>query len=532
MANIKQIVAKDPQGNAVTVNAAVTNLYINEKTNLCLETSTELGGKNINIESMKDIKLKPSDDIICYADHRVGETDEVSLKIVNGQGANDVPVKLKLNAAEMVLTTKDKTGDKSNVFDITVNSNKDERGYLKVRAQAIDLRSESHGGIALQPKGFDSDNNMNKIKFEHGGGDGLEFGTFNTQKTSIFTDEYRVNKDGIWYAVTREKIASDKANPSDSTTSYKYVKQSDDFYDIKDDAEPRSSCSTSDIIYTAASFNGKHSHVIAKEVTTNADSDILINTNQEYQIISVSSSAPEGVITIYDLIPTAGVDHTATESRLFAQVNLLPVYTNTSGHQELADVVWRIEDFIYAGLNKESEAYTALTSLTPINTYQGTTDSEGIWFAKHHEDGSIYEYIYVVKPMKSPSVEINSKNNMKLTAFDKININASKVGIKGTLDFGSSFGFGETDKGILYQKKHTEKGTKKSCDTIKIEYYNNSGSVVTYSDADYETPAVYNKTLSDIASGTTAIAASCSVADIIKLVAYMKNNNLGPWTAN
>ena len=84
MANIKQIVAKDPQGNTVTVNAAVTNLYINEKTNLCLETSTELGGKNINIESMKDIKLKPSDDIICYADHRVGETDEVSLKIANG----------------------------------------------------------------------------------------------------------------------------------------------------------------------------------------------------------------------------------------------------------------------------------------------------------------------------------------------------------------------------------------------------------------------------------------------------------------
>lgn len=134
--------------------------------------------------------------------------------------------------------------------------------------------------------------------------------------------------------------------------------------------------------------------------------------------------------------------------------------------------------------------------------------------------------------MKSPSVEINSKNGIKLTAFDKININASKVGIKGTLDFGSSFGFGETDEGILYQKKHTKNGIKKSCDTIKIEYYNNSGSVVTYSDADYETPAVYNKTLSDIASGTTAIAASCSVADIIKLVAYMKNNNLGPWTAN
>jgi hypothetical protein len=44
---------------------------------------------------------------------------------------------------------------------------------------------------------------MNKIKFEHGGGDGLEFGTFNTEKSSLFTGEYRFNKDGIWKMATR-----------------------------------------------------------------------------------------------------------------------------------------------------------------------------------------------------------------------------------------------------------------------------------------------------------------------------------------
>jgi hypothetical protein len=44
---------------------------------------------------------------------------------------------------------------------------------------------------------------MNKIKFEHGGGDGLEFGTFNTEKSSLFTDEYRFKKDGIWKMATR-----------------------------------------------------------------------------------------------------------------------------------------------------------------------------------------------------------------------------------------------------------------------------------------------------------------------------------------
>jgi hypothetical protein len=117
-------------------------------------------------------------------------------------------------------------------MNIIVNKAQNTRGYLKVRAQAIDLRCEDHGGIALQPKGEDSDHNMNKIKFEHGGGDGLEFGTFNTEKTSLFTKEYRFNKDGKILLATRTTTASDKVDPNDHTTDYKYVKQADDFYDV------------------------------------------------------------------------------------------------------------------------------------------------------------------------------------------------------------------------------------------------------------------------------------------------------------
>jgi len=96
-------------------------------------------------------------------------------------------------------------------MNITVNKDTDTRGYLKVRAQAIDLRCEINGGIALQPKGNDGDGHENKIKFEHNGGDGLEFGTFNTEKTSIFTDEYRFNGNGKIYAVTRgEPVVTSK----------------------------------------------------------------------------------------------------------------------------------------------------------------------------------------------------------------------------------------------------------------------------------------------------------------------------------
>ena len=208
--------------------------------------------KNINIEPAcdaeanvyGDITLKPGDDIEFLTEHRPQDKqDEISLKIHDG---NKKPVKLQMNVGEITITTKDKTGDNPNVLDVNINSAKNTKGYLKVRAQAIDLRCEDHGGIALQPKGFDSDNNMNKIKFEHGGGDGLEFGTFNTEHTSLFTGDYRFNKNGIIRLATRTTEPSDKADANDATTTYKYVKASDDFYDNIDANDPI--CTWEDIV--------------------------------------------------------------------------------------------------------------------------------------------------------------------------------------------------------------------------------------------------------------------------------------------
>lgn len=228
------------------------------KSNLTLQTTAEdqyvdgsktKGGK-INIEPISDLQIKPGDDISLCSHHREDPT-EVSMKVLDG---NDNPVKLQLNAANIVLTTKDKNKTKTKdengddtstalyddpaVMNITVNSAKNTRGYLKVRAQAIDLRCEDNGGIAIQPKGDDGDGHENKIKFEHGGGDGLEFGTFNTEKSSLYTKEYRFNKDGKILLATRTPVArvTDGTDPkydsSDATTHYTYTKQTDDFYDV------------------------------------------------------------------------------------------------------------------------------------------------------------------------------------------------------------------------------------------------------------------------------------------------------------
>jgi len=173
------------------------------------------------------------------------------MKVIDGE---DNPVKLQLKAAEITLSTEGKdatmakdedTGletetplyDDPNVMNVNVTTGSG-KGYLKIRAQAIDLRCEDHGGIALQPKGDDGSGHMNKIKFEHGGGDGLEFGTFNAEKTSLYTKEYRFNKDGKILLATRTPVAratngtDNKYDANDPTTHYTYTKQSDDFYDV------------------------------------------------------------------------------------------------------------------------------------------------------------------------------------------------------------------------------------------------------------------------------------------------------------
>lgn len=236
-----------------------TNVGLSGDNNINIEPRPAAGdgsGKNTpGLANRKggNIALKPGDDIEFWAHKRgTSKSDEVSVKMLteipkvsDPTKTDEVAAKLQLNAADIVLTSKDKQSD-ADVMNITVNKAANTRGYLKVRAQAIDLRCEDHGGIALQPKGQDGQGNMNKIKFEHGGGDGLEFGTFNTEHTSLFTGDYRFNKAGVIKLATRTTVASDKADQDDATTALKYVKQNDDFYDIVDANDP--TCTWEDIV--------------------------------------------------------------------------------------------------------------------------------------------------------------------------------------------------------------------------------------------------------------------------------------------
>lgn len=270
-----------------------------------------------------DIQLKPGDDISLYSSHRGEKTDEVSVKVLDG---SDHPVKLQIQAGEITLQAKqrnltkakeDVTGveseneyqyddDQANVFDINVTteykpnrgtgSKKSGKGYLKVRAQAIDLRCEDNGGIALQPKGNDGNGHENKIKFEHNGGDGLEFGTFNTKHTSIFTNDYRFNKDGIVYAATRQtpvEIHEDPNDPNSPVKKIDYPTQADDFKDVIDESK---GATWGAIVNTANALNNDQIETRIADYESIGKRGLLISGRKCVRVISNSRSEIQALI--------------------------------------------------------------------------------------------------------------------------------------------------------------------------------------------------------------------------------------------
>ena len=68
MNTIKYIQCRDTNNNLVTVNTAISSLYIDNDDNLKIETSDELGGNDINIVSKGNVSLKSNNgDIKIYS---------------------------------------------------------------------------------------------------------------------------------------------------------------------------------------------------------------------------------------------------------------------------------------------------------------------------------------------------------------------------------------------------------------------------------------------------------------------------------
>lgn len=145
----------------LTVKSKGTNVTLAGTNNINIEPRASLGtGESKSGENMKggNIAFKPGDDIEIWAHHRgSSKSDKAVVKVLTERQSDnkEIPAKLEINTGDIILTSEDKITD-NNITNINVKG-KSGKGYLKVRAQAIDLRCEDHGGVALQPKGFDSD---------------------------------------------------------------------------------------------------------------------------------------------------------------------------------------------------------------------------------------------------------------------------------------------------------------------------------------------------------------------------------------
>lgn len=188
--------------------------YTDENGNI--ELTSAGAGKKLNLVSDSDIQIKPGNDGVIQLDKENDTTNsnEVEIEMCNGsyEKAKRV-VGTKINTAEIIIDNQNCNTDKYSTGEIHIKARHDKKSnpvYVKAHARAWDIRCEDHGGIALQPAGEDGEGKENKIKFESDritpitengkysgeGGTGLEFGTFNTEKTSIFTNEYRFNTKG------------------------------------------------------------------------------------------------------------------------------------------------------------------------------------------------------------------------------------------------------------------------------------------------------------------------------------------------
>jgi hypothetical protein len=140
------------------------------------------------------------------------------------------------------------------------------------------------------------------------------------------------------------------------------------------------------------------------------------------------------------------------------------------------------------------------------------------------DGGQTYTTLSPVVKKLAKDINIESCADVKIEA-------ANKLSLKGILDFGSSFQFGETDEGIEFQIKKTKENEDERCDTIKVHAYNNHASnyqaVDTY--AVDTTNHTYSAVQATIAPGQDQEVGSCNVLDLIKFVNWAKATQFGPW---
>ena len=370
-------------------------IALNTKGNLAVESLS----KHLNLESAKGIQLKPTTTIIVDTSRRASQEG----------GENEAIIDIKYD---------DLPGD-----DDTVK-----RGYLKMYTRAIDLRCYDHGGIALQPCGTDSDGNENKIKFESSrivsandtanpttdyvkeGGKGVEFGSFNNEHTSIFTKDYRFNKDGKVYSVGRATVTV-------SGTKKDYPTQGDDFKDIPV-SNKGNNCTYNTSTHQWEAPSGEYimgaswdsivktSNALNEQpwakTNVSGSNNIQIVVENEYFWQITSPEAPE--------VPVSRqLDHDTTTPPTAEQY--------TTSQAPGCNGIWKLNDGLYYTITQSGSDYSWESSSAPTDVdtdHDLGMNPETKW--KYANSGDVY------KVNNHYSKCIATKHNLNLESDNKIKI--------------------------------------------------------------------------------------------------------------
>lgn len=270
---------------------------------------------------------------------------------------------------------------------------------------------------------------------------------------------------------TRETESSGKYDGEDSTTMLKYLKNdetnneamtigtgatyeaADDFYDFIDVNDEQ--CTTRDIIRTAQALNGAEG--IHTKITDKGN--IEIETDMRFEQLENYS----GTVDIQ-----------------------LGEYTRTP--QSLTKTIFTLEEILEGFGSTDQTAITNALASAKTGTVVSIAETFTVGGGDPIQRTRVYRVI-------ARGINIESCGGIKL---------------KGELDFGSTFNFGETDNGIEFQYKKTKKNATKDCTTLKVMGVNNGSSILA-ANGHYISP------------GSSSVVAEASAIDVINVTNDFKN---------
>lgn len=590
MNTIKYIQCRDTNNNLVTVNTAISSLYIDNDDNLKIETSDELGGNDINIVSKGDINLSITGNKSTTVPHAIQFKGDNGSTICSFSNKHSVIYsnRYTINGGSFVESSNYEKATFSNII---------KSGII---ASGIIVPSDSIGQFicgAEQYTDFDpEDGIVPSVDYVIKCNSNLLY-YFN----SIFCVANRTN--GQRYLASYSELRSKLQNINEdlvfdlkslnenSSIWVQLIDTNDNFVKYisftKVTKYPKinfvnklqeTQCDINDVLTVTKAFIDKDNNgTVLKNITTNSNNDTIVNTYIKYRISEDSNVQPANFDETFTIIATSPEQRSFGDNTLIRTVlyyfSIFDFEKAGTVSTELKNALKKLDllDFVWVRLGEEKTVegntidqtyrYIKIQPLSApsirvnsgnkffVTAYKDitlTTNEKASIVSKNTEIDTLYDTKIQsggIIETSSNSFKVDSVSSLILQSGNALNLNSDNlVNIQSG---NSALNTNSTrintknlniiaENNITFHKEQSENLERNSYDILKVRYTNNANvsidSVTDDVDRYFDVPAFYEyqEEVND-GLGDNGIYAQCSVSDIIKLVAYMKNNHLGPW---